>query len=79
MLHGIVGLQLLLGLLALYSRISTADAPQPMAFMVLSTVIHTVVGALLFATSIFVVLLCYRLVPRRREVLLATTKGEVPA
>jgi hypothetical protein len=26
-----------------------------------------------------VVLLCYRLVPRRREVLLATTKGEVPA
>ena len=79
LLHGIVGLQLLLGLLALYSRISTADAPQPMAFMVFSTVIHTVVGALLFATSIFVVLLCYRLVPRRREVLLATTKGEVPA
>ena len=79
MLHGIVGLQLVLGLLALYSRISTADAPQPMAFMVASTVVHTVVGALLFATSIYIVLLCYRLVPRRTEVLLATTKGEVPA
>jgi heme a synthase len=79
MLHSIVGLQILLGLLAFYSRIATADAPQPMAFMVASTVIHTVVGALLFATSIYIVLLCYRLVPRRREVLLATTKGEVPA
>jgi cytochrome c oxidase assembly protein subunit 15 len=79
LLHGIVGLQIVLGLVALYSRITTADEPQPMAFMVASTVAHTVVGALLFATSIFVVLLCYRLVPRRREVLLATTKGEVPA
>jgi heme a synthase len=79
LLHGIVGLQIVLGMVALYSRMATADAPQPVAFMVVSTVTHTVVGALLFATSIFVVLMCYRLVPRRREVLLATTKGEVPA
>jgi hypothetical protein len=50
-----------------------------MPFMVFSTVVHTVVGAILFAVSILTVLLCYRLVPRNREVLLATTRGEVPA
>jgi cytochrome c oxidase assembly protein subunit 15 len=79
MLHVIVGLQLLLGVGALWSRITTADDPQPMPIMVTFTVIHTVVGALLFATSIVTVLLCYRLVPRKREVLFATTQGEVPA
>ena len=39
---------------------------------------HTLAGTALFATSIVTVLICYRLVPRNREVLLATTKGEVP-
>jgi cytochrome bd-type quinol oxidase subunit 1 len=47
--------------------------------MVATTVVHTVVGATLFAASIVAVLVCYRLVPRKREVLFATTKGEVPA
>jgi heme A synthase len=79
MLHAIMGLQILLGIGALWSRIATADDPQPMPMMVWFTVIHTVVGALLFATSIVTVLLCYRLVPRKREVLFATTRGEVPA
>ena len=79
MLHVIVGIQLLLGVGALWSRITTADDPQPMPIMVTFTVVHTVVGALLFATSIVTVLLCYRLVPRKREVLFATTRGEVPA
>jgi hypothetical protein len=37
--------------------------------MVTLTVIHTVVGALLFALAVGVVLVCYRLVPRKREVL----------
>jgi cytochrome c oxidase assembly protein subunit 15 len=78
-LHGIVGVQLLLGIAALWTRLRSAEDPQPMPAMVSTTVIHTVVGAILFATSILVVLFCYRLVPRRREVLLATTKGEVPA
>lgn len=78
-LHSIVGLQILLGLVALWARINSADDPQPMPAVVLSTVAHTVVGAILFATSIITVLVCDRLVPRRREVLLATTKGEVPA
>ncbi len=78
-LHALVGLQILLGLGSLWSRIITADAPQPMPVMIAFTVVHTVVGAFLFATSIITVLLCYRLVPRKREVLFVTTKGEVPA
>jgi heme A synthase len=78
-LHGIVGVQLLLGIAALWTRMQSVNDPQPMPAMVTTTVIHTVFGAVLFATSILVVLICYRLVPRRREVLLATTKGEVPA
>jgi cytochrome c oxidase assembly protein subunit 15 len=79
LLHSIVGLQILLGVAALWTRISTADAPQPMPLMVAATVVHTVVGAILFAASIVTVLLCYRLVPRKRELIFATTKGEVPA
>ncbi len=78
-LHAIVGLQILLGIAAYWSRISTATDPQPMPVMITFTVIHTVVGALLFATSIITVLLCYRLVPRKREMIFATTQAEVPA
>jgi heme a synthase len=68
LLHAIFGTQFLLGFGAWWSRVSTADAPQPMPVMVTLTVVHTVVGALLFALSVIVVLVCYRLVPRRREV-----------
>ena len=69
LLHAIVGVQILLGIGAWWSRVSTADAPQPMPVMVSLTVIHTVVGALLFGLGVTVVLLCYRLVPRKREAL----------
>jgi cytochrome c oxidase assembly protein subunit 15 len=68
LLHAIFGTQFLLGLAAYWSRLSTADAPQPMPVMVTLTVIHTVVGAMLFAFSVLVVLMCYRLIPRGREV-----------
>jgi heme a synthase len=68
LLHSMVGMQILLGIAAYWSRLSTADAPQPMPVMVWLTVIHTVFGALVFAASILVALLCYRLVPRRRTV-----------
>jgi len=68
LLHAIFGTQFLLGLAAYWSRLRTADAPQPMPVMVTLTVIHTVVGAILFAFSVLVVLACYRLVPRGREV-----------
>jgi len=46
-----------------------------MPVMVWLTVIHTVVGAILFAFSVLVVLLCYRLIPHGREV--ATAAREV--
>src|SRR6202795_693885 len=68
LLHAIFGTQFLLGLGAYWSRLTTVDAPQPMPVMVTLTVIHTVVGAILFAFSILIVLMCYRLVPRGREV-----------
>jgi len=78
LLHAIFGTQFLLGLAAFWSRRSTADAPQPMPVMVTLTVIHTVVGAILFAFSVLVVLMCYRLVPRGREVA-ATASRQVTA
>jgi hypothetical protein len=64
----IFGIQFLLGFGAYWSRIATVGAAQPMPVMVWLTVVHTVVGALLFAFSVFIVLICYRIVPRSREV-----------
>src|SRR5271168_34070 len=64
LLHAIVGTQFLLGLAAYWSRLTTADAAQPMPVRVWLTVIHTVFGAILFAFSVLIVLLCYRLIPR---------------
>jgi cytochrome c oxidase assembly protein subunit 15 len=74
LLHSIFGLQFLLGFGALWSRITTAQAPQPMPMMVAFTVVHTVLGAILFALSVAIVLICYRLVPRRREFAAATER-----
>ena len=74
LLHAIFGTQFLLGFGAWWSRISTADAPQPMPVMVTLTVVHTVVGALLFALSVIVVLVCYRLIPHGREVAAPTPR-----
>jgi heme a synthase len=74
LLHAILGTQLLLGIGAYWSRLATAHAPQPMPVMVTLTVLHTVVGALLFATSVLLVLLCYRLVPSSRELPAATRR-----
>jgi cytochrome c oxidase assembly protein subunit 15 len=68
LLHSTVGTQILLGGAAYWSRLITRDAPQPMPTMVVLTVVHTVFGALVFAASILVVLMCYRLVPRRGTV-----------
>jgi len=65
LLHAIVGTQFLLGIAAYWSRLTTADAPQPMPVMVWLTVIHTVLGAILFAFSVLIVLLCYRIIPQR--------------
>jgi len=72
LLHQMVGTQLLLGAAAYWSRLATQDAPQPMPVMVVLTVAHTVFGALVFATAILVVLMCYRLVLRRGTVPVAS-------
>lgn len=74
LLHSIFGAQFLLGFAAWWSRLSTASAPQPMPVMVTLTVTHTVVGALLFALSVLVVLICYRLVPHGRELAVAESR-----
>src|SRR5713101_423210 len=54
LLHAVFGTQFVLGFGAYWSRLTTADAPQPMPVMVALTVTHTVVGALLFALSVVV-------------------------
>lgn len=76
LLHSFFGLQFLLGIGAYWSRIATADAPQPMPVMIALTVTHTVVGALLFAVSILAILFCYRLVPPAGTVAVST-QGQV--
>jgi heme A synthase len=77
LLHGIFGLQFLLGFGAYWGRLESMKAG-PTSATVLLTVAHTVLGALLFAFSILVVLLCFRLVPRRGEVV-ATSPRQVAA
>jgi cytochrome c oxidase assembly protein subunit 15 len=72
LLHAIFGTQFLLGFGAYWARLESVKAG-PTSATVILTVIHTVVGALLFAFSILVVLLCFRLVPGRREAAVAAT------
>jgi heme a synthase len=62
LLHVLIGLQLLLGAGAWWSRVYAAQFPQPIPVMVALTVIHTVTGALVLATTVMVALACYRLV-----------------
>jgi heme a synthase len=78
-LHAIVGLQLILGIGALWTRITAVKDAQPMPLMIGATVIHTVVGAILFAVSIYVVLLCRRLVTPNREVAAVSLQDRVTA
>jgi cytochrome c oxidase assembly protein subunit 15 len=61
-LHALIGTQLILGGAAWWSRIYGARFPQPIPVTVTLTVIHTVTGALVLATTVMVTLLCYRLV-----------------
>jgi hypothetical protein len=68
LLHAIFGIQFLLGFGAYWSRLATVGAARPMPVMIWLTVTHTVVGAILFAFSILVVLITYRLVPKRGSV-----------
>jgi cytochrome c oxidase assembly protein subunit 15 len=77
LLHAMFGVQFVLGFGAYWARLASEKAG-PTSLTVIVTVTHTVVGALLFAFSILIALICYRLVPRRREVA-ATAANQVAA
>lgn len=65
LLHVLIGVQLLLGAAAWWSRVYGAQFPQPIPVMVSLTVIHTVSGALVLASTVLLTLVCYRTVLRR--------------
>ncbi|GAC1703365.1 MAG: COX15/CtaA family protein [Candidatus Acidiferrum sp.] len=67
LLHAAFGLQFLLGIGAYWSRLVINGSQPPIPVMVTLTVAHTVVGAILFGSSVLAVLLCYRLIPSSRE------------
>jgi cytochrome c oxidase assembly protein subunit 15 len=77
LLHAMFGIQFLLGFGAYWARLASEKAG-PTSLTVILTVTHTVVGALLFAFSILIALICFRLVPRRRE-LAAAAPNQVTA
>jgi cytochrome c oxidase assembly protein subunit 15 len=61
LLHMLIGVQLLLGAGAWWSRVYAARFPQPITIMVTLTVVHTVTGALLLATTLITALVSYRM------------------
>jgi heme A synthase len=61
-LHILIGVQLLLGAGAYWSRLYAARFPQPIPVMVTMTVIHTVTGALVLAATLVTTLVSFRLV-----------------
>jgi heme A synthase len=75
LLHAIFGVQFVLGFGAYWARLAT-EKVGPTSLTVIMTVTHTVVGALLFAFSILIALICYRLMSLREEVA-ATAPNQV--
>ena len=61
-LHILIGVQLLLGVGAYWSRLYGAHFPQPIAVMVTLTVVHTVTGALVLAVTLVTALISYRMI-----------------
>jgi len=64
-LHILIGVQLLLGAGAYWSRLYSARFPQPIRVMVALTVVHTVTGALVLAVTLVTALISYRLLKAR--------------
>jgi len=62
LLHMLIGMQLLLGGGAYWSRLYAARFPQPIAVMITLTVVHTVTGALVLAATLVTALISFRLV-----------------
>lgn len=77
LLHALLGVQLLLGGAAWWSRVAAREFPQPVSLMVWLTVAHTVTGALLLAAAVVVTLVCYRLLNPSQESALASRAERV--
>jgi cytochrome c oxidase assembly protein subunit 15 len=76
-LHILIGVQLLLGATAWWSRIYAARFPQPITIMVTLTVVHTVTGALLLATTLMTALVSYRMLRPGTTLANSTTSAQV--
>jgi cytochrome c oxidase assembly protein subunit 15 len=59
--HILIGVQLLLGAGAYWSRLYSARFPQPVGVMVALTVVHTVTGALVLAVTLVTALISFRI------------------
>jgi len=71
LLHALIGLQLLLGGAAWWSRLAARAFPQPIPAMVWLTVGHTVVGALTLAAGVLTALVCFRILQPVEQAALA--------
>jgi hypothetical protein len=67
-LHILIGVQLLLGVGAYWSRLYAARFPQPIPVMVALTVAHTVTGALVLATTLVTALVAHRMIGQERAI-----------
>ena len=63
----LLGLQILLGGAAYWAVVAARDAVQPTPLYVTVTVAHVAVGALTFASSVFLTLRCYRILNPSHE------------
>jgi heme a synthase len=70
LLHILIGVQLLLGAGAWWSRVYGAQFPQPIPVMVTLTVVHTVTGALVLGAALAATLVCFRMLRAEAHVAL---------
>jgi cytochrome c oxidase assembly protein subunit 15 len=75
-LHILIGLQLLLGAGAWWSRRYSTQFPQPIPVMVTLTVVHTVTGALVLAAAIVTTLLAYRMIRPEASTMLTASSAK---
>jgi len=66
-LNAVVGTQILLGGAAWWSRLATHNSPQPQTVTIWLTVVHTVVGAIVLASTIVFALVCRRMLSAPAE------------
>jgi heme a synthase len=79
LLHSLIGVQILLGAVAWWSRIATHDDPQPMPSMVTLTVAHVVFGAVTLAGTVVVALVARHLLTESLQPAIATERAQEPA